>query len=279
MITLRSSSLQNYAECQRMFGAWFMISSGLAREYNLDLREPRPHVGAHVGTGTHAGAAYLMEEFAKTGEQGDRWRAKQASDIARFKTDELCSAPTLFDPPLTPTTRAAVEAAAKITERIHLDVVPDSPPLLVEKGYKAIFKGAPGSDDYQVTGTFDTFLIELALWDFKTGKMKPRPMAQMGSYSNILRSNGFDVNKVAVKFGARPSANKPAKPIEHIDIDLPEAERHAKSISRQAARSMQEMLDSGDPEMLVANPGCLLCSPDYCPAWGTKWCKVGRPKK
>jgi len=35
----------------------------------------------------------------------------------------------------------------------------------------------------------------------------------------------------------------------------------------------------GDPWSFVANPASILCSPKYCPAFGTQFCREGDPAK
>jgi len=277
-IRLRASSLSDFEGCQRRGGARFLLSSGLAREFGVTLNKTTQHIGAVVGTGAHAGAAVLMEEFANTGDQGGAPRLKRATDKARSEVDRLCAEPAITDV-VTPTVRDAMDAASRITGRIHQDVIPPSKPGLIEKGYAATFKGFDGSEPFVVTGTIDLWLVHAALWDFKTGRNRPQPMAQQGSYSLILRSNGVDVRGAAIKFGKRPKKYTPSPKIETIPIDLPKAERHALSIARTAARGISDLIDSGNPDVLPANPACQLCSKKFCPAFNTDMCTVGHLNK
>lgn len=277
MIRLRASSLSDFESCQRRAGARFLQASGLDREFGVQLRRTKQHIGAVVGTGTHAGAAVLMQEFAETGQQGGDHRRKRAMDVAASSVTDQCREPSVMDE-TTPTNAAAVDAAQKITERIYLDVIPASKPLVIEKGYSATFRGLEGEDEFLVTGTVDLFLVTRDLVDFKTGRNRPKPLAQQGAYSLILRSNGRDVERASIMFGKRPKRGSPADKIEPINLPLSDAERHALSVSRIASRAISDLVSSGDPNVLPANPGCMLCSEKFCPAFNSDFCRVGNLK-
>ena len=276
-LSFRVSSFDTYPPCGRRFGANWLISSGMASTLGYEFHPRRPHIGAVVGTGFHTGTGYLMREWQVTGEHGGRQRLEHAQDMAAGNVHEQMNgtqAVTMDD-----TTKSgwqAQQSAKAMVGRIHDELRPTSAPLIVEKGMKAEYPGG-----FQVTGTLDLFMIAEELNDHKSwSRFKPKSVAQQGTYSILIRSNinpatgeRYEVQDISLNAVQRRKDG--AGPLERIDIDRDIAERHAMNVAKRAAADVQRMLDTGDPEELIANPSDPLCSDKWCCAFGTPFCRIG----
>jgi hypothetical protein len=270
VLSFRASSFDTYPRCARKFGAEWLVSSGEARALRYDFHPRRPHIGAVVGTGFHTGTGYLMKEWQVTGEHGGRQRLEHAQDMAAVNVQEQMTgtqAVTMDD-----TTKSgwqAQQSAKAMVGRIHDELRPTSAPLIVEKGMKAEYPGG-----FQVTGTLDLFMIAEELNDHKSwSRFKPKSVAQPGTYSILLRSNGHEVQDIALNAVQRRKDG--AGPLERINIDRDIAELHAMNVAKRAAADVQRMIDTGDPEELIANPSDPLCSDKWCCAWNSPFCRIG----
>ena len=175
----------------------------------------------------------------------------------------------------TKTITAAIMTAQGMVARFHIDARPSSEPAIIESGMAAIFPHPDLGEGYRVTGTMDLFMVERALWDFYTGRNPPNKVAQAGNYSLILRSNEHEVDTIAVKHALRVGGTNTQPPIATVDIPQDIAERHALAVSRRAASDIHQMLQTGDAEVLIANPSDRLCGEKYCPAYNTSFCRIG----
>ena len=276
MLSFRASSFDTYPSCGRRFGANWLVSSGEAQSLHFDVHPRRPHIGAVVGTGFHAGTGYLMREWQVTGEHGGHQRLVHAQDMAAVNVQEQMTgihAVTMDD--ITKSGWQAQLSAKAMVGRIHDELRPSSAPKIVEKGMKVEYPGWDAHyDSFQVTGTLDLFLVAGELNDHKSwSRFKPKSVAQPGTYSILLRSNHHKVEKIALNAVQRRKDG--AGPLERIDIDRDIAERHAMNVAKRAAADVQRMLSTGDPEELIANPSDPLCSAKWCCAFDTPFCRIG----
>ena len=272
MLSFRASSFETYPACGRRFGANWLASSGEGRALGFTFPPRRQGVGAVCGTGMHAGTGYLMKEWQATGEHGGLQRLERAQDVASTEVRELTRPEhqVVMDPN-GPTKSAwqAIQVTQSMVARIHDEFRPTSAPKIVEKGLQADYPGG-----FRVTGTLDLFLVAGELNDHKSwSKIRPKAYAQTGTYSILLRSNKHEVDKVAINAVQRRKDG--AGPVERIDVNRDVAERHAMNVAKRAARDIQAMIDTGDPEELIANPSDPLCGEKYCCAWNTPFCRIG----
>lgn len=277
MISIRSSSLDDFPSCPRRFAARWLLDARheLAKAHNL--RRTRPNIGAIVGTGFHKGVAYLLEQFKLTGLQGSMRRLRAAIEASG---EEILAASreAITTDATTPTAYDGIDAAARLVERYHFEVRHEHEPHLIERGLKVEFTTQCGTL-HQITSTVDNYLINGVLEDTKSGVNKPVPFAQFGSYSMAIRANALPLTGGLVRYGKRVAKSKPQPSIETIPIDPMAFEQHALAIARQAAGGLLRLLESGDPNHFLANPRDRLCGAKYCPAYGTSFCALGAAMK
>ena len=266
MISIRSSSLPNFETCPRRGVARWLIDAGI--DIGIEWNRTIAHVGAVVGTACHEAAAWMMSERVRTGEAGGVERLRAAREISESMVIDHAHEPVIMDK-VTPSIESARECAGAITARIHDHEMPAAAPTLIEAGYKATIRS---DRNVQITGTVDIFLSNKCLRDIKTGRTMPRPIAQIGAYTMILRANGFDVASSAMDYFRRSRTPPPGVT---VDIDPDIARDHAIAVARQAAMVISDVVETGIPDKAMANPGCHMCSRRFCPAFETEFCRVG----
>lgn len=273
MLSIRASSLDTYANCQRLFAAKWLIEANHELALTYQLRTLRPNIGAIVGTGSHSGVAYLLEEFKRTGEHGGQTRVRSAKEVATEEIRTLSERPITTDP-TTPNAIIGMAAASKIVQRYHHDVRHDHEPLLIEKGLK-VKAYTNHHEQFQITSTMDAYIINAVLEDLKTGVRLPKPAAQIGQYSINAKANGLPVDTAKIRFAERMRPRSTQPPIMTFDMPIEACEQHAARIAKQAAGRLMKMMATSDPSPFIPNPGNFLCDEKYCPAHGTPFCHVG----
>ncbi|MGI9451963.1 MAG: PD-(D/E)XK nuclease family protein [Geminicoccaceae bacterium] len=274
-LSFRASSLSVYESCPRRFGANFLIDRKLDKNIGIEFRKPKNHIGSAIGSACHSGHAYLMNALMTTGDHGGVHRAKNAVDVSISAFTEIVKEGVGMDE-VTKTLPAAEHSIERMVEKIFNDHRPDSEPVLVEEKLETIISVWPLPSSIKLTGTVDLYLLEKYLPDLKTGKNRPQAFAQMGTYSLILRANGLDVDRLGLVYVPRVPARQREQPsAEIIPINQSIAEKHALSVAKHAHRDVDAMMSTGDVEQMVANPSDRLCSPQFCPAFGTPFCAIG----
>ncbi len=271
---MRSSSLNTAEDCQRLVGANFLISNGIAHDYGFEFNKTIDHVGSAVGTAAHEGVAFLMNEYKKTGEWGGARRSSHAASVAGAVMSERTRDKLLMDK-VTQNNREAVIASQKIVIAYHQTTKPDGEPIIVEKGLKCTFTDPITGFEYEITGTLDSFIMGGVLRDLKTATEMKNYYAQLGCYIDLLESNGYEVNRAVIDHFPRTRPGRMQQPGTVVGIDMLVAKKHSRLVHLQTFRALQDMLDSGDPEVLMAKPSTRLCSKKFCPAWSTDFCKLG----
>lgn len=266
-LVIRASSLPQFSDCPRRWAARHLRREITAAGY--ELRETGRHIGACTGSATHVGAAFTLQHKIDTGELGNATEAEQrAMESLEHDVREGAGwdkvTPNLSD--------AQVQVRRQIgVYRLH--VASTVKPVAVERRLRARHKSG-----ITISGTQDLVITEPEiLRDLKTGGHGPSVNAgQYGAYSALLRSHGIHVTGIIEDFVARvrPDHQQP-RPVE-IAYDIGVAERTTESIIRRITADVADFRRTGEPESFLANPQSVLCSDRYCPAWGTKWCEIGR---
>jgi hypothetical protein len=74
-ISIRASSLSSYPDCLRRTASRIFKDDIVEAGYELKI--PNTGIGAATGTGTHSGAAYILQHKIETGEAGKTEDAKE----------------------------------------------------------------------------------------------------------------------------------------------------------------------------------------------------------
>jgi hypothetical protein len=275
-IIARPSSLPSWCDCPRRGAARLFRS--LIEAAGYQLRTLEHNVGASVGTGVHKTAAFSLIQKMDSGELGSEDDAI-AAGIASLN-EEIADG-VIWDQ-TTSNKNDAQQQLVRMGKTYRAKVAPKINPVAVEERLKAQV-----SERMILSGQKDVLAREPgALRDLKTGKVQRQNMAQYGAYSLLERSNGKPpVEKLIEDFIARSSLRRPQpEPIE-TEYDVAAAENEAKEILFDIERGLDEfqrrLNDGGAPPegAFRSNPQSMLCGSKWCAAWGTSWCRLGKPEQ
>jgi hypothetical protein len=292
-ITVRASSLPSYAQCSRRSAA-IMLFGELERPFGLRRRDR--HIGAVVGTGSHAGIAHVMRAFRDTGALPDikSGEMSAAKDVAVASVRQDAHEGVIFDP-VSPSIEIAESQVLQILGMYTLHVDPAAVPVLVERGLKMSI-----GEGLIVTGHMDR-VDQLTVTrgeprDLKTGRHTPAAHEQYGAYLLLYRSNAAFVPELKdlQLTGAFVEEYLPRVPRGKLQPPpvirrWPQGllEREALSMARRMERDLRVFRESqvrtppGDPEVFPNNSRSWLCNRRLCPAWRSGWCAAGflKPEK
>lgn len=278
---IRPSYLPSWPDCPRRTAA--RLWRDVIETAGYELRQPGASVGAHVGTGVHEGANYTLSTKLETG--GDIGAESEATDRAvhAFET-RLEEEGTTWDQ-ATPNKSTGQKQVERMTKKYRSTLAPQVQPVLVEQRLEADL-----GDGWYITGQADLLAMEtpygspdyLRLRDLKTGTSKRANGLQYASYQMILRAHDYAVKEAVEDFLKRVPLKQPQPDPEPVTIPAGPLEQEAMEVVDDMKRSLGEFIrrvSDGDkpPEgAFRANPQSMLCSDKYCPAWGSKFCRVHR---
>jgi PD-(D/E)XK nuclease superfamily len=279
---IRCSALTGYPDCNRRGAARLFWREVIAAGFRL-RRTPRA-VGAAVGSAVHRAAAISLDEKARSGVLPP---ASVATDAALDTLgDELATGEITYDGPrgATHNRNDAVRQAIGMARTYHRLVAPAVEPIIVEERLEAEI--SPG---LILSGVPDVVCREPhKVRDLKTGARPAGSHApQIGGYSLLARTHGLDIAEAGIDFIQRVNPDKPQPDPVSTAVAVAQAETAASNIIRHIAADL-EMFRNGDPARRIlpgdpwsfqANPNSILCSPKYCPAFGTEFCREGDPEK
>jgi hypothetical protein len=279
---VRVSALNNYPDCERRGAASLFRREIIAAGFKL--RRIVRGIGAVVGTAVHKASSVELAEKAKTGELPP---VSVALDAGRDTvTDQLKTGEVQFEGPrgTTHNTRDAVAQVVMMARAYHIEIAPQINPIVIEERLEAEVE--PG---LVLSGQPDMVCREpKAIRDTKTGVRAPASFAaQLGGYSLLARTHGFDIERGAIDYLRRVAPNKPQPLPITREAEIIRAETAATSILRHIAHDLEVFrrgdiergILPGDPWAFTANPASMLCSPKFCPAFGTEFCHEGDLEK
>jgi RecB family exonuclease len=269
---IRASSLSDFADCPRRWAARNLTMELLIAGYVI--RELPKSIAAVIGTAVHAGAAFALGEKATSGVLPS---VDTTTDVVRESLREEIAKGAVFDDEI-PVAHAAGAATTRMTRAFHAVIAPQINPVLVERRLEADV--APG---VVLSGKADSIAHEPdAIIDLKTGKRRGNHKPQFGAYSLLRRTFGGDITHGREAFILRTKKEPQPMPLL-IDHDIEQCESSAMNIVGHIRRALEIFrhgtntmgggsIHAGDPWAFAANPNSMLCSPKFCPAWGTKFC-------
>jgi hypothetical protein len=281
-IVIRASALSTYPDCPRRAAARLFRREIEAAGFRL-RRTPRG-IGAVIGSAVHAAAAMALSLKAKT---GDLPSATVTVDFAAESlTESLAQGEVTFDAPhgVTHNRDDASKQTISLTSAYRRAVAPSVQPIIVEERLEAEI--SPG---IVLSGTPDVVAREPgAVRDLKTGARSAGSHApQLGAYSLLSRAHGLAIETASVDFIRRVGAHKPQPDPISKTVRIADAETAASSIIKHIEGDLSTFRNGdparrilpGDPWAFQANPASILCSPKWCPAFGTEFCHEGDPAK
>jgi hypothetical protein len=270
IITIRPSSLPSYQDCGRRTVARAM--PWLARNAGFELRETPSPVGAAVGTACHASVAFsLTAKMSGVAEGDGLGNPTEAVQRGLQAFDEAVGQGVTWDD----ATSRVKDAHAQIqrmvlTYRTYL--APSIRPVAVEQRLVARI-----DERFVLSGQKDTRTREPnRIRDLKTGTRQRVNVAQYGAYALIDKAHGDPAEEVLEDYIPRVPLRKPQPGPQIVIVPAELAMRVAWSVIGRFAADVSKFLENGDPMTFPANPNSMLCTPKYCPAWGTKFCQEHR---
>ena len=271
---IRSSGVGGVNDCFRRWAGSSLRKE--VREAGYRLADLRKSIGAPVGTGVHAGAAFLLDLKAKS----KRAEWKPLPETLRNATKhamesfshELTIEPIAPDDTTPNPTHAEMQIDAMLTVFAR-DVLHLLQPHMVER---RLFAVVSEKQKIVLSGQGDllTKTPEGDVVDFKTGRGKPRQYhAQLGTYSMLYRTYGQETRRASVIFIPRVKVSKPQPPATIIPYDLDLCEQVAESCIKDIVAKVAEFRETRNPMVFPANPNSSLCSATWCPCHGTSFCR------
>lgn len=272
---IRPSSLTTAADCARRWAANHLREDLANAGYTLAADRPT-HVGAAVGSGVHAGAAYTLEEIRRTGEIGSDTEAEDRA-VAEFQ------ARTEYGVDWDDTTSGIPVAKRQIARmtRVHRQyLAPEITPIEIEERLEADI-----GDGWTLSGQTDTWTgnPDVQIRDLKTGARRRANGMQYGAYAMLLRAHGYRVIGLQEDFIARVNvkAEQPAPVTEDIPLrgavsDAAEVIEDIRRMTAEFERRLADPSGRAPHAAFRANPASSLCGPRWCRAWGTDFCTAHR---
>lgn len=267
---VRSSALPGYADCARRSAARMFWEEIIAVGFTLNTT-PRG-IGSSVGTSVHAAAAMMLKEKMTTGSLTP---VSACTDLAidTYRVETLDG--VLFDRE-TPASSVAEAQVRRMVEAYARVIAPQIEPIMVEERLEA-------DTGYGIilTGQSDVLAREEGrLRDLKTGKKQSIHSAQLGAYSLLSKSHGYDVRTACVDFVQRVSAKSDQPDPVVTPYDIAQCETAAVNTLRHIAGDLQTFREGnealgimpGDAWAFAANPQSILCSAKFCPAFNSTFC-------
>lgn len=244
----------------------------LALGWTLNRR--RHHIGAAVGSAMHMGAFVALSEKMK----GEEPEPAHAVDAAVGELDRIIANPEgdgIAWDQITNTVNDAQKQTIRMTLSLVNRVIPNMEPVAVEERLEAQV-----TPRLILSGRKDVSVREpKRIADFKSGRRRRQYKAQYGGYSLLDRSHGRTVDEVAEAFAPRVPMKKPQPEPTLVSMPAAEAERVALNTLDEIDESIGHFVDRVDkggqrPEQAFrANPSSMLCGRNFCPAWGSSWCR------
>ena len=269
MPTIRPSSTDEYRDCGRRAATGMFPK--LIEGAGFSLNERGRVIGGAIGSAIHKGAAVALTEKL---EHGTAAPVSVAIDAAEQELIERVKQGVQWDQttPASPGHDTARRQVSRMTRALYDGVVPQSEPVLIEKRLEV---SIPWATDWVVSGQLDALTMKPSeVEDHKSGVKMRGHSGQVGTYGRIARAHGHPIEKLSVNFVKRASIRKEQPPLVKVDLPFAESMNHAVSIWRSIIADYERFMVTGDPNEFPANPASMLCSPKYCRAHSTPFCRV-----
>jgi PD-(D/E)XK nuclease superfamily len=276
---IRASSLTQYPDCPRRTAARLFRRE--IEDAGFTLRRPPRGIGAAIGSAVHAAAKTVLDARARSGDLAPVGVATDCA--AETLAEALQTGEVAFDA-TTANRSEAMRQAIRMTSAYHRCVAPAVEPIIVEERLEAEI--SPG---LILSGQPDLVAREPGgLRDLKTGARRGGGHApQVGAYSLLSRTHGLEIETASIDFVQRAPTTKVQPDPVSTAVAVAQAETAAVNIIRHIEDDLATFREgddrgrilAGDPWSFPANPASNLCSPKFCSAFGTEFCREGDPEK
>lgn len=266
---IRASSTSGYVDCGLRTAARIIPDEFEAMGFKL--RTLPQNIGAVIGTATHVAIYSPLKIKADTGTLGDE---REAQERGLESLAENTAAGVMWDE-LTATLNAAQKQVIRLSHIYRVNISEKLMPVLVEERMES-----RTDSGLIVSGQIDVYADgETLLGDAKTGKMQRWNAPQYGTYSRLLRTQGWPVEKIEEHYVPRVRLDQEQPPPKIVSIDVGVAERASASIIKRIERDLAAFRETGNPDAFIANPMSMLCGDRFCPAHSTALCRYHKGAK
>ncbi len=266
-ILVRASSLSEYLDCSRRAAARTFKADIEGMGY--ELKELSNNIAAAIGTATHTGATWTLEEKREHGELGNETEAQHRALQSLKDERELGVS---YDQ-TSPDVNTAEKQVLRQLKSFRVFIAPTIEPVAVEQRLEGqAMEGIILTGQCDYTERAVASVLGEGIRDIKTGTKEKYHGAQLGAYSLLRRAHGANVVSMAVDYIERvPLRRDQPEPLK-IVYDVAETEALTWATLRRIKRDYDDFQETQDPNTFLPNPASMLCSNKYCSAWGTKWC-------
>lgn len=260
---IRASALPQYLDCARRTAVRLWGREIFAAGF--DVKPSKPSIGAVIGTVTHS----LLQEGMMRRVRGEVETTRgEMMALAAAELAERLKGGAVWDDTTT-NPDVALKQTVRQAQITMEKVAPSVRPVGIEREYSASL-----GDGFVLRGHLDVLEAD-GIVDWKTGTMMRANQAQYGAYSLLARSNGEAgvrrLREVYVKrAGLRVAQPDPVV----VEYDQGDAEDLARATALKMKDDLRRFRDTRDPYVFMPNPNSMMCGADYCPAWGTEFCKA-----
>ena len=264
---IRASSLPQYMDCARRSAIRLFPADILGAGYSVSIT--KPSIGALIGTATHR----VLEVSLRASMTGES--IPDFEQMQRIAADDLTAATAngvIWDDTTT-RLEVGIKQVARQADKAWELVGSLMKPIAVEEEFSANM-----GDGFVLRGHIDV-REPVKLGDWKTGNVQRANMAQYGAYSLLARSNGITGIEVLQEiYIERKGITKPQPDPIITEYDVADSEEYAMAVARRMKADLTTFRETRDANAFLPNPNSMMCTPDYCPAWGTEFCKAHKTK-
>lgn len=273
-IDVSCSRLSAYSDCPRNASIG-LIGTEIRSRYELAM--DMNSIGAAMGRIEHTLAEELLKWKQNFGEL-DSDAMEAALEKCQPKLEKEIKKGILWDK-TTPHEQTAF-AQLRAMARALLPVLDLTEPLLIEKELQQLVNPLADEDPEALpvllTGHVDCFDKFSILVDHKTGARSPKPFAQIGGYLALLAYEGHEPRGAKINFIKRLGIKSVDQTTcRTIVLPMDVCMDAAWTAIREIQRHTMRWLRTGEPSSFPANPMSQRCTPKYCPAYDTGYCKLG----
>jgi phosphorylcholine metabolism protein LicD len=132
-------------------------------------------------------------------------------------------------------------------------------------------------DNMTLSGQPDVLELD-AVRDLKTGRSGEKYHAQLGGYILLAKANKKPVNiqTAVIDWLPRARLSKPQPEPVELEYSAELCVNEAKAVIKDVQRQYGGYTETGNPSSFPNNTSSMICTPKYCPAYGTDWCPVSK---
>jgi hypothetical protein len=265
---LRVSSLAGWHDCSRRSAARSFRKRLESDGYEFIRTENS--VGGCIGTGVHSGMAYALkqkiagkdiklDDMIDAGVESFRDEADKGVDY-----DSTTDTPNTAD--------KQIESMIKV---YYHYILPKIEPVEVEVRMDAVI-----DETMTLSGQPDVLEFS-AVRDLKTGRSGEKYHAQLGGYILLAKANKkpVEIDTAVIDWLPRARLSKPQPEPVELEYSAELCVNEAKAVIRDVQRQYGGYNETGNPSSFPNNTSSMICTPKFCPAYGTDWCKVSKTLK